>query len=128
MYVYRFTVIQEPFSPKVSPSLSLPLRLRNWFGVLAVFLGLLVQTVHTHPFPVDHSATGKGHAVLTASVQTPDTCPLCVAMHSANPARSADTTFSFATVAVLLSRVQQRFVSKPPAYAHFSRPPPHSSL
>src|SRR5579875_1165733 len=115
------TVTQERFNPKPSTAFLTPFRLRNWFGVLAVFLGLIAQTVHTHPGPRVVSVSTSGHAVLTASVQSPEVCPLCVAMHSSNPARPISTAVSFDVLTVLLGGTRERFVSRPPAFIHFSR-------
>ena len=118
---------QERFKPKLPRTNLTPLRLRDWFGVLAVLLGLIVQTTHTHAGPVRVSAHGKDHAVLSASAPDPDTCPLCVAMHSASPARPATAFIRSEQVTMLPIGTHKHFVQRPPAYTHRSRPPPNSS-
>lgn len=114
---------------ETKPHVSQPLGLRKWIGVLAVFLGLMVQTAHTHSHSGELAAAahGKGHAVLSASISNSDLCPLCIAMHSAAPSVAADLPVPSATGTTLLPAEYGRFVSRPPAYWHFSRPPPTST-
>lgn len=104
----------------------LPTRLRNWFAVLAIAWGLITQLPHTHStsFLVLKAGT---HAVLTASDQNPDTCPLCAAMHSAKPAQNLSTAVIAVISAEVIPPFGKRVILFPPTYLHFSRPPPRSS-
>ncbi|SEF73494.1 Protein of unknown function [Bryocella elongata] len=125
----RHTVIvvtRKRSNPNTTPRVSQPLGLRKWLGVLAVFLGLMVQTAHTHSHRGDLGGLthGKGHAVAAASQSNSDLCPLCVAMHSATPAITAGMPEPQETTSALIPAEYGRFVSRPPAYWHFSRPPP----
>ena len=118
---------QVRFKSKLPRTHLMPLRLRDWFGVFAVLLGLIVQTTHTHAGPVRVSVHGKDHAVLTASAPNPDTCPICVAMHSASPARPATAFIPSERTTMLSLGTHEQFVQRPLAYTHRSRPPPNFS-
>ena len=124
----KTTVPQDRSKPRTAPAMSPQLSLRIWLGVLAVLLGLLVQTFHTHDLPTPASANSRHHAVLTAAEDHADVCPLCVAMHSASPAVSAGNLIAVSIVPLELFVARQHFVSRPRAFVHFSRPPPHSSF
>ena len=108
--------------------MSPPRTRRGWGGGGAGLLGLLVQTFHTHDLPTPASANSRHHAALTAADDHTDVCPLCVAMHSASPAVSAGNLIAVSIVPLELFVARQHFVSRPRAFVHFSRPPPHSSF
>ena len=121
------TMTQERFNLKPRHTSLMPLRLRDLFGILAVLLGLIVQTTHTHAGPARVSVHGKGHAVLAASNSNSDICPLCVAMHSASPARPATAPIPSDHLTTVRVGTHEQFVQRPPAYIQYSRPPPNSS-
>ncbi len=103
-----------------------PTRLRDWFALLAIFLGLIAQTVHTHPISGKISEKAGFHALGTSN-ENPDLCPLCIAMHSTQPAPSTTgVSVHFASLPLLLPEVEEA-TSFPPAFTHFSRPPPPST-
>jgi hypothetical protein len=118
------TVSQERFKSKAPKTFSQPMTLRNWVGLLAVFLGLLGQTLHTHALT---SVTSKAdrHAVIAATASDVDTCPLCVAMHST--LLVADAVPSLHTMAdkqLLITAAADLVPDQAWHYARFSRPPP----
>ena len=118
------TVSQERFKSKAPRTLSRPMRLRDWVGVLVVFLGLLGQTLHTHALTSVSSRT-KDHAALTASASDSDTCPLCVAMHSTLPVSDAAPLPAIVIYKPLLSATESDHVPDDAwHFARFSRPPP----
>jgi len=120
-------VTSKRLSSKASVAIALPLTARKWLGVLAVFLGLMVQTAHTHSIEHVTSPQGKGHVLVAASESGSELCPLCVAMHSASPAQAVGMPVPSEQLSTLLTGSSQEFISRPPAYAHFSRPPPTST-
>lgn len=118
------TVSLVRFKSKAPLTLSRPMKLRNWVGLLAVFLGLLGQTLHTHALT---SVTSKAdrHTVITATASDVDTCPLCVAMHST--LLVADAVPSLHAVAgkqLLIAAAADLVPDQAWHYARFSRPPP----
>ena len=118
------TVSQERFKTKAPRTLSLPMTWRNWVGVLAIFLGLLGQTLHTHALTSVSSGT-KNHAVLTASASDVDTCPLCVAMHSTLPVADAvPSNEMLADEPMRVPAMADRVPDQAWHFARFSRPPP----
>ena len=100
------------------------MRLRDWVGVLAIFLGLLGQTLHTHAL-TSVSSGSKDHAVITASAPDVDTCPLCAAMHSTLPVADA---VPFVVMAddepLLVAGMADHVANQAWHFARFSRPPP----
>jgi hypothetical protein len=102
----------------------LPTRLRTWFAVAAIFLGLIAQT---HPISLSKSLTTNTHALAVSSNGNPDFCPLCVAMHSSRPAQAGGAV----VLAIVTSRVllppKQQFQTFRPEYSLYIRPPPYSS-
>ena len=118
------TVSLVHFKSKTPRTLSLPIRLRDWVGVLVVFLGLLGQTFHTHALVKVSSATYR-HAVVTASTSDVDTCPLCVAMHSTLPVADAVPTHdTVGDEPLLVAAAADRVPDQAWHFARFSRPPP----
>lgn len=104
----------------------MPVSLRQWVAVFAIFLGLVAQTFHTHKVSFA-SAKADHHAYLTTPDQSADSCQLCVAMHSALPTQ-ATVPVAFPLVAeVLLVPTMERVRRLPFADFYFSRPPPVSS-
>jgi hypothetical protein len=118
------TVSLERFKSKAPRTLSLPMTWRNWVGVLAVFFGLLGQTLHTHAL-TSVSSVAKDHAVVTASAQDVDTCPLCVAMHSTLPVADAvPSNVMVADEPSLVADATNHVPDQAWHFARFSRPPP----
>lgn len=106
----------------------LPIRLRNWFAVLAIFAGLLAQTVHTHKVSASEFTNTDGHALITAAAdQNADVCPLCVSMHSANPAPTTGSAIVSTVVSLVSITATEQIASLTLSYFQFSRPPPNSS-
>jgi hypothetical protein len=100
------------------------MRLRDWVGVLAIFLGLLGQTLHTHAI-ISVSSGAKDHAVITASAPDVDTCQLCVAMHSTLPVADAvPSTVMVADEPLLVADATNHVPDQAWHFARFSRPPP----
>jgi hypothetical protein len=117
-------VSHQHFKSKAPRTLSQPVRLRHWVGVLAVFLGLLGQTLHTHALTSAPSGTNS-HAVLSASASDIDTCPLCVAMHSSLPVADALPSAHIVPDSTLLvAAAVDRLPDDAWHFARFSRPPP----
>lgn len=118
------TVSQERFKSKAPRTLSQPMTLRYWVGILAVFLGLLGQTLHTHAL-TSVSSGAKDHAVVIASASDVDTCPLCVAMHSTLPVADAVPPIEVVAYKPLLgAAATDRVPDQAWHFARFSRPPP----
>jgi hypothetical protein len=121
-------VIQERFKSKAPRTLFLPMTWRNWVGVLAVFLGLLGQTLHTHAV-TSVSSGAKDHAVISASASDVDTCPLCVAMHSTLPVADAVPLPAILVYKPLLAAGATSHVPDDAwHFARFSRPPPVGTI
>jgi hypothetical protein len=100
------------------------MRLRDWVGIFAIFLGLLGQTLHTHAI-TSVSSGAKDHAVITASATDVDTCPLCVAMHSTLPVSNAvPSTVMVADAPLLVADATNHVPDQTWHFARFSRPPP----
>lgn len=96
--------------------------------MLAIFAGLVAQTVHTHPVSASEFTKINGHAIAATSAdQNPDICPLCVAMHSANPAPMAAAEIVPSLVSLVSIAATEQIIRLTLSYFQFSRPPPHSS-
>jgi len=117
-------VSQARFKSNAPRTLSLPLRLRDWVGVLAIFFGLLGQTLHTHAL-TSVSSAAKNHVVISATASDVDTCPLCVAMHSTLPVSDAVPSLHMVAGKPLLIKAATGLVPDQAwHFASFSRPPP----
>ena len=104
----------------------MPVSLRQWVAVFAIFLGLVAQTVHTHKVTFS-SAKADHHAYLSTPDHNADNCQLCVAMHSAMPAQATLSVALPLITEVLLTMPTERVYRLPFASFYFSRPPPFSS-
>ncbi len=104
----------------------LPTRLRNLLALLAIFVGLIAQTVHTHPISGKTSDKGGFHS-LGASGENSDLCPLCIAMHSAQPSTAVVPLTPEPLFSLLLIPEVEEATLFPPAFTHLSRPPPYST-
>jgi hypothetical protein len=96
-----------------------------WFLAGVMLLASVAQAAHMHGGLVRPSKAPHAAAV-SAEDGNADTCPLCVAMHSANPA-TIESEYSKTHVSAFLrvAEIDDVFVA-PVAYTHFSRPPPLS--
>lgn len=113
---------------------SRPARLTGVLGLLFFLLAFVGQACHTHALPhMGEHATGYAAAHVFSQVadrstapdaDTAETCSLCVAMHSATPAKASDV----AGVAPMRSGVifQPTEVRRETrvTFARLSRPPP----
>jgi hypothetical protein len=101
-----------------------PMRLRGCFAVLAIFLGLCAQLVHAHQLSSPTSITTMSRAAIGTPDQDPDTCPLCVAMHSERPSAGAVMSVpAFYALRLPRARLDEPTVS-PNVYTYYIRPPP----
>lgn len=101
-----------------------------WLRALAVVCLLLVtvagiaQAAHVHGDWLPHHAAQAGSGPVQVGAAGEESCPLCVAMHSALPVAS----FEAALVALLLcASILAKTGRKPDLpwhFAAFSRPPP----
>jgi hypothetical protein len=110
--------------PDFVRAIPMRLKLKGWLGVLVIFLAMIGQASHTHG-----EANGlKAHpeTSISAAGLTADTCPLCVAMHSANAAVIASAQISEVLEMTEAPVLPERFFASQPGRAYQSRPPPLS--
>jgi hypothetical protein len=99
--------------------------LKGWFLACVMLLASIAQAAHTHGEAFRSSKTPHV-AQLSATDGNADTCPLCVAMHSALAA-SSDLESSGSPAYVRLQvAASTKFFPAPIVFAHLSRPPPRS--
>lgn len=103
----------------------LPVRLRNSLALLAIFLGLFAQVVHTHKLPdTTRRDVAAYHAATPALDGLTDFCPLCIAMHSSHPVPGGGTVAAPAHRLRLVPMASPLTRSRVPGYSYFIRPPP----
>lgn len=108
---------------RVAPE-PLPARLRKWFALLTVFVGLAGQTVHTHEVSASTCKKTNEYAVSSALNRAPDFCPLCIAMQSSHPAKAVGAANPPLLTLLLLLAPTERGLSLAVGYTHRIRPPP----
>ena len=99
-------------------------------GVLLLIFASVQQASHSHGARVSRELLKAGvHAALTPAPAGGEAdCPLCVAMHSASPARQVLPVRVLAAAFVPAATVVDGFAASRPVFALFSRPPPAALL
>jgi hypothetical protein len=104
-----------------------PLRLRaiNLACLLLVLVASCLQAAHIHGDWLPHHSVQLEKAATSGELPgSEETCPLCVAMHSALPFSARVALVSLTVVEVRIMLVTDRLPNGQWHYARFGRPPP----
>jgi hypothetical protein len=101
------------------------LRLGVLFCVLLVCSAGIAQAAHIHGDWLPHHAAQAGTAVAQAGLSDEESCPLCIAMHSAMPVTGFTALALAPFVVANFARYSGRRPDTPWYFAAFSRPPPN---
>ena len=117
------------------PAVPIRRRLAGWFSIVLFVLAMAGQATHLHGrasaaliLQADASSTSPQliSTELTGSDLTADTCPLCVAMNSAQAASAVSAPVHEAGLQMTLASGKARFRASRPGRVYQSRPPPQA--
>jgi hypothetical protein len=105
-----------------------------WLRLAVLFCALLVtsagiaQAAHIHGQWLPHHAAQAGANASHAGVSGEDSCPLCVAMHSALPVTGFAPLADAPLCTTRFAALPRSTPETPWYFAAFSRPPPQTVL
>lgn len=102
------------------------LRAFAWVCLLVVTVAGVAQAAHVHGDWLPHHAAQASSQPAQASVTGEESCPLCVAMHSALPVASFGAPLPGELFGGVFSANTGRKPDVPWHFAAFSRPPPNA--
>lgn len=107
---------------------------RIWLRALSVLCLVLVtvagvaQTAHVHGDWLPHHAAQAGSGPVQVGATGEESCPLCVAMHSALPVANFEAALVALLLGASISAKTGRKPDLPWHFAAFSRPPPQRAF
>lgn len=106
----------------------LRLRLAVFFSVLLVAAAGIAQAAHIHGDWLPHNSPQLVAGSAQGGAVAEDSCPLCIAMHSALPVSGFIALLVALVLQISLALVTGRKPDAPWHFAAFSRPPPSLAI
>lgn len=113
---------------RITPTQPLRLRLAALFCVFLVAGAGIAQAAHIHGDWLPHHAPQFAASSAQGGVVPEDSCPLCIAMHSAMPVSGLVALLVALVLEISLALVASRKPKTPWHFAAFSRPPPSLAI